>query len=118
MIGKQLWTSESHENYVDYHNNYIQADPHILSKIQNYIEERVPNSPPTPIQKKEKSQQKFIQNSCLKKEDKKENKYSSNNYTSPKNQRPISSKTIAQDQTIQYTPKMVKKSSAAQQAKF
>jgi len=33
MIGKQLWTSESHENYVDYHNNYIQADPHILSKI-------------------------------------------------------------------------------------
>jgi hypothetical protein len=54
----------------------------------------------------------------LKKEDKKENKYSSNNYTSPKNQRPISSKTIAQDQTIQYTPKMVKKSSAAQQAKF
>lgn len=43
---------------MDYHRNYIEADPHILSKIENYIKDRLPkngNSPATTLQKKGKA---------------------------------------------------------------
>lgn len=78
MIGRSPWTSESQENYVNYQQHCIDVNPDVLNKIENYIEERLPQrekderrSPQRPQKSKEK-------------QEKKENKYQSNNYLSPK----------------------------------
>ena len=42
MIGKNPWTSESQENYVNYHEHCIEANQEVLHKIENYIDDRQP----------------------------------------------------------------------------
>jgi hypothetical protein len=42
MIGKCPWTSESQENYVNYQQHCVEANPDVLHKIENYIEDRLP----------------------------------------------------------------------------
>jgi proline dehydrogenase len=44
MIGKAPWTSEAHENYLNYTSHAIDANPDVLHKIENYIEERLPRA--------------------------------------------------------------------------
>lgn len=76
MIGRSPWTSEAQENYVDYQQHCIDANPSVLTKIENYIEERLPQK----VKDERKSPQKGS-----KEKDRKENpKYQVNNYLSPK----------------------------------
>lgn len=42
MIGRSPWTSEAHENFLDYHQHCIDANPQVLSKIDEYLENRQP----------------------------------------------------------------------------
>lgn len=92
MIGRSPWTSEAHENYLDYQQHCINANPDVLHKIENYIEDRLP------LRDKEdrRSPQKL---KTGEKPDKKENKYLSNNYLSPK---AASSKHLPQDAPKNY----------------
>jgi hypothetical protein len=83
MIGKNPWTSESQENYINYHEHCIEANQDVLHKIENYIDERQPQS----YKDEKKSPQKghkSKERKGLPNEDKKENKYQPNNYLSPK----------------------------------
>ena len=85
MIGKNSWTSQAQENYVNYHENFIEANPHVFSKIQNYISQKESES----AKAAKKSPQKGFKKGDRKhgisqKEDRKENKYQINSYLSPK----------------------------------
>jgi hypothetical protein len=77
MIGRNPWTSESQESYVDYHQNCIEVNEEVLGKIENYISERQPQvkSPP----KAKKGERKVAAS-----QDKKENRYNPAHYQSPK----------------------------------
>jgi len=44
MIGRSPWKSESQENFVNYYDNCIEANPSVLHKIENYIEDHEPQS--------------------------------------------------------------------------
>ena len=77
MIGRQPWTSEAHESYVNYNSNCLDANEDVLNKIENYIEERRP-------QVKSPSKGKKLEKKSVLAENKKENKYNPHHYLSPK----------------------------------
>lgn len=84
MIGKNPWTSESQENYINYHQHCIEANTDVLHKIQNYIEERLPQNAKENKKSPQKAQKSKEKKISLPNEEKKENKYQPHNYMSPK----------------------------------
>jgi hypothetical protein len=110
MIGKHPWKSEAQENYVDYHQHCIDANPDVLLKIENYIEERLPNSAKPERKSPSKPKPKDKKLTLPKEEEKKENRYQPN-YLSPK---AASSKLIPPDAV---SPKQFHRSSSGDIAK-
>lgn len=111
MIGKHPWKSEAQENYVDYHQHCIDANPDVLLKIENYIEERLPNSAKPQRKSPSKPKPKDKKLTLPKEEEKKENRYQPNNYLSPK---AASSKLLPPDAP---SPKQFHRSSSGDIAK-
>lgn len=109
MIGKHPWKSEAHENYVDYHAHSIDANPDLLLKIDNYIEQRLPNT--AQPQRNSPSKPKPKDKKLPKEEERKENKYHPGNYLSPK---APSSKLLSPDAS---SPKQFHRSSSGDIAK-